>query len=114
MFKRYPYTIGLLTVISFVVCVGCCSLTMPACIRSAMASPRSGRSWNAPWCSSHCSRRPANELRCIVWQQWVILGYALLEHFILIGTLRETKAKPGALVYQSLRLVILCALVLTI
>lgn len=50
----------------------------------------------------------------IVWQQWVILGYALLEHFILIGTLRETKAKPGALVYQFLRLVILCALVLTI
>lgn len=34
----------------------------------------------------------------LVWQQWVILGYALLEHFILIGTLRETKAKPGALV----------------
>lgn len=31
----------------------------------------------------------------LVWQQWVILGYALLEHFILIGTLRETKAKPG-------------------
>lgn len=30
----------------------------------------------------------------LVWQQWVILGYALLEHFILIGTLRETKAKP--------------------
>lgn len=50
----------------------------------------------------------------IVWQQWVILGYALLEYFILIGTLRETKAKPGALVYQFLRLVILCALVLTI
>lgn len=40
----------------------------------------------------------------LVWQQWVILGYAL----------RETKAKPGALVYQLLRLVILCALVLTI
>lgn len=52
----------------------------------------------------------------LVWQQWVILGYALLEHFyfILIGALRETKAKPGALVYQFLRLVILCALVLTI
>ncbi|MDB6781244.1 hypothetical protein [Bifidobacterium longum] len=50
----------------------------------------------------------------LVWQQWVILGYALLEYFILIGTLRETKAKPGALVYQFLRLVILCALVLTI
>ena len=50
----------------------------------------------------------------LVWQQWVILGYALLEYFILIGTLRETKAKPGALVYQSLMLVILCALVLTI
>lgn len=32
----------------------------------------------------------------LVWQQWVILGYALLEHFILIGTLRETKAKPGS------------------
>ena len=27
----------------------------------------------------------------LVWQQWVILGYALLEHFILIGTLRETR-----------------------
>lgn len=50
----------------------------------------------------------------LVWQQWVILGYALLEHFILIGALRETKAKPVALVYQLLRLVILCALVLTI
>ena len=45
----------------------------------------------------------------LVWQQWVILGYALLEYFILIGTLRETKVKPGALVYQLLRLVILCA-----
>lgn len=33
----------------------------------------------------------------LVWQQWVILGYALLEHFILIGTLRETKAKPERL-----------------
>lgn len=44
----------------------------------------------------------------------VILGYALLEYFILIGALRETKVKPGALVYQLLRLVILCALVLTI
>lgn len=30
----------------------------------------------------------------IVWQQWVILGYALLEYFILIGALRETKVKP--------------------
>ena len=50
----------------------------------------------------------------IVWQQWMILGYALLEHFILIGALRETKAKPGAVMYQFLRLVILCALVLTI
>lgn len=50
----------------------------------------------------------------LVWQQWVILGYSLLEHFILIGTLRETKVKPGALVYQLFRLVILCALVLTI
>lgn len=39
----------------------------------------------------------------LVWQQWVILG-----------TLRETKAKPGAVMYQLLRLVILCALVLTI
>lgn len=50
----------------------------------------------------------------LVWQQWVILGYSLLEYFILIGTLRETKVKSGALVYQLLRLVILCALVLTI
>lgn len=37
----------------------------------------------------------------LVWQQWVILGYALLEYFILIGTLRETKAKPGALLCTS-------------
>ena len=94
MFKRYPYTIGLLTVISFVVCVGWLFTHDAACIRSAMASPRSGRSWNAPWCSSHCSRRPANELRCTRLAAVVILGYALLEHFILIGTLRETKAKP--------------------
>ena len=50
----------------------------------------------------------------LVWQQWVILGYALLEHFILIVTLRETKAKPGAVGYQFLRRVILCVLVLTI
>lgn len=34
----------------------------------------------------------------LVWQQWVILGYALLEHFILIGTLRETKAAGSACV----------------
>lgn len=86
MFKRYPYTIALLTVISFVVCI--------------------------VWLFTHeaCMHPLGNGLAA--W--WVILGYALLEHFILIGTLRETKAKPGALVYQSLRLVILCALVLTI
>ena len=34
--------------------------------------------------------------------------------FTIASTPRETKAKPGALVYQLLRLVILCALVLTI
>ena len=103
MFKRYPYTIGLLTVISFVVCVGWL-FTHDACMHPI------GNGLAAFWAFVEC---PVVFV-ALVWQQWVILGYALLEHFILIGTLRETKAKPGALVYQSLRLVILCALVLTI
>lgn len=50
----------------------------------------------------------------LVWQQWVILDTRCSNTSYSIGTLRETKVKPGAVVYQLLRLVILCVLVLTI
>lgn len=117
MFKRYPYTIGLLLVVSIICCLAWL-LTHDACMHPL------GNGLAAWWAFVNAPLFPRGPRRrggrrgmnfdALVWQQWVILGYALLEHFILIGTLRETKAKPGAVMYQLLRLVILCALVLTI
>lgn len=115
MFKRYPYTIGLMAAISFIVCV-VWLFTHDACGSSVWQWVGRVVGVRRRADPVHRHRRGAGRrtVSGIVWQQWVILGYALLEHFILIGALRETKAKPGAVMYQFLRLVILCALVLTI
>ena len=114
MFKRYPYTIGLLTVISFVVCVGWLFTTMPACIRSAMASPRSGRSWNARGVRRTVRGGRRMNFRCT---RLAAVGDPRIRAARTLHTHRHAarnEGQPVAVVYQFLRLVILCALVLTI
>lgn len=115
MFKRYPYTIGLLLVVSIVCCLAWL-LTHDACMHPlGKASGRVVGVRQRATVPHRPHRRGGRRIgMSLCWQQITFCAVALVLVLANVGTAQKRREKPSTTVSSVCLWVALCLLVLSI